>query len=95
MATPPLIQEGDLPAYLKASGETSQSGGWESLPYKEAKDMVLEAFEREYLKYHLKQNEWNISRTAEFCQIDRRTIHRLINKFNLKRSGSADDQDVT
>jgi len=56
------------------------------LNYKEAKDLVLEEFEREYLEHQLEKHNWNISRTAEDCGIDRRTIHRLINKFDLKRN---------
>jgi len=51
--------------------------------YKDAKDKILERFEREYLTYHLKKNQGNISRTAEICGIDRRTIHRLISKYNI------------
>ncbi|MEJ2543219.1 MAG: sigma-54 dependent transcriptional regulator [Calditrichaceae bacterium] len=52
-------------------------------PYKDAKEMVLEKFEVEYLSYYLKKNEGNISRTAEECGLDRRSIHRLINKYNI------------
>ncbi len=51
--------------------------------YKDAKDQILENFEVEYLTYHLKKNKGNISRTAELCGIDRRTIHRLINQYNI------------
>ena len=55
-----------------------------NLSYKEAKDQVLENFEKNYLLIQLKKNDWNISRTADSCGIDRRTIHRLINKYELK-----------
>ena len=54
-----------------------------SLPYKDAKEMIIEKFELEYLSYYLKKNEGNISRTAEECGLDRRSIHRLINKYNI------------
>jgi transcriptional regulator with PAS, ATPase and Fis domain len=51
--------------------------------YKSAKDKIIERFELEYLSYHLKKNQGNISRTAELCGIDRRTIYRLIAKYNI------------
>jgi DNA-binding NtrC family response regulator len=75
-----------LPAYLGTRNGNPRVKSWENLDYKEAKDLVLEEFEREYLEYQLEKHNWNISRTAEDCGIDRRTIHRLINKFDLKRS---------
>jgi DNA-binding NtrC family response regulator len=53
------------------------------LDYKDAKDLVLENFEIEYLKYHLKMNDGNITKTAQDCGIDRRSIHRLISKYNI------------
>ena len=53
------------------------------LSYKDAKEYVLEKFEVEYLTHQLRTNEGNISRTAEICEIDRRSIHRLIKKYNI------------
>lgn len=51
--------------------------------YKDAKELMLEKFEIEYLTHHLKLNNGNISKTADSCGIDRRTIHRLINKYSI------------
>jgi DNA-binding NtrC family response regulator len=51
--------------------------------YKEARNAVLEKFEIEYLSYHLRKNSGNISKTASECGIDRRSIHRLLNKYNI------------
>jgi transcriptional regulator of acetoin/glycerol metabolism len=53
------------------------------LNYKDAKENILEKFEIEYLTHHLKVNDGNISKTAENCGLDRRTIHRLITKYNI------------
>jgi len=44
---------------------------------------LLEQFEVHYLKHHLKKNNGNISRTAASCGLDRRTIHRLIKKYQI------------
>jgi transcriptional regulator of acetoin/glycerol metabolism len=54
-----------------------------NLSYKNAKEYVLEKFETEYLTHQLKMNEGNISKTASSCGIDRRSIHRLIKKYNI------------
>jgi len=51
--------------------------------YKLAKDKIIERFEIEYLTFHLKKNNGNISKTADICGIDRRTVHRLITKYNI------------
>ena len=51
--------------------------------YVNAKEAIFEKFEVEYLTYHLKNNAGNISKTAEECRMDRRTIHRLIKKYNI------------
>ena len=85
LATPPNIHITDLPSGLGSQNNFGNESRWKELPYKEAKESVLEDFERKYLQYHLEHNHWNISHTAETCGIDRRTIHRLINKFDLKR----------
>jgi len=53
------------------------------LDYVNAKEAIFEKFEVEYLTYHLKNNAGNISKTAEECGMDRRTIHRLIKKYNI------------
>lgn len=84
LADPPVIRVADLPSHLKLANGKKQTRNWENLSYKEAKDRAIEQFEKDYLKYQLEKYQWNISRTAQECGLDRRTIHRLINKFNLK-----------
>jgi len=77
-----IIQVKDLPIPISNIRNKIDSK-FLNLSYKDAKDQILENFEVEYLTYHLKKNEGNISRTAELCGIDRRTIHRLINDYNI------------
>ena len=77
-----VIQVKDLPIPISNSRNKIDSK-FLNISYKDAKEQVLENFEVEYLTYHLKKNEGNISRTAELCGIDRRTIHRLINEYNI------------
>jgi transcriptional regulator of acetoin/glycerol metabolism len=84
MASPPSIQVHDLPSYLSQRNRQKQEFNFEILSYRDAKEKILEKFEQDYLKSHLMKNDWNITRTAETCGIDRRTIHRLIKKYQLK-----------
>ncbi len=84
LADPPFITAKDLPSHLDSLDKTRPNEKWLNLSYKDAKNVAMEQFEKNYLSNHLEKNDWNISKTAEECGIDRRTIHRLINKFNLK-----------
>jgi DNA-binding NtrC family response regulator len=86
LANPPSIRVSDLPAYFNGKDQKKKSKNWENLSYKKAKELVQQEFEEEYLTFQLDKYDWNISRTAKECGIDRRTIHRLINKFDLKRN---------
>ena len=55
-----------------------------SLPFKEAKDKLLDAFEREYLIDLLRRNDKNISKAAKEAEIDRKSISRLLKKHGIK-----------
>jgi transcriptional regulator with PAS, ATPase and Fis domain len=52
-------------------------------PFKEAKGLLVEAFEREYLTNLLDRHNGNISRAALEAGIDRNYIHRLVKKYGL------------
>jgi DNA-binding NtrC family response regulator len=72
----------DLP--LPVSSNTNLiSSNFVNLSYKIAREKLLEKFDVEYLSYYLKKNNGNITKTANDCGIDRRSIHRLINKHKL------------
>ncbi len=84
LASPPEILSRDLPSYLAKSTFEDSNMEIENLPYRVAKEKVLQRFEKDYLKTQLSKNEWNITQTADACGIDRRTIHRLLKKYKLK-----------
>lgn len=78
-------------AVTHAIGETEAStSGWHhrapemmALPLREAR----EAFEKDYLIYHLNRFGGNISRTAEFVGMDRAALHRKLKGLGI--SGGA------
>jgi len=84
LASPPEIHVQDLPSYLSQHSLEDSHLEIENLPYREAKEKILERFEKDYLRAQLTKNNWNITKTAEVCDIDRRTIHRLMKKYKLK-----------
>jgi DNA-binding NtrC family response regulator len=77
-----VIQKSDIPLSVSSKLITLDHKML-NFSYKDAKDYVLEKFEIEYLSHQLKKFEGNISKTAASCGIDRRSIHRLIKKYNI------------
>jgi two-component system response regulator AtoC len=77
-----VIQKDDLPKYI-SNELTLVSSNILNLQYKEAKEQTISEFESEYLSHHLKKNKGNISKTAVECGLDRRSLHRLISKYNI------------
>jgi DNA-binding NtrC family response regulator len=53
------------------------------MSFKDAKGLLTESFEREYLTHLLERHHGNISRAAVEAGIDRNYIHRLVKKYNL------------
>jgi DNA-binding NtrC family response regulator len=54
------------------------------LPLREAKEMLLEQFERRYLAQKLREHGGNISRTADAIGLSRQSVHRLIDRYGLR-----------
>ena len=54
------------------------------LPFKEAKDRLIEGFEREYLRHLIKKHGGNLSRAAVDAGIDRNYVRRLLKKHGLE-----------
>jgi DNA-binding NtrC family response regulator len=77
-----IIQKDDLPKYLLKES-SKYSSEILKLQYKEAKEQTIADFETEYLSYYLKKNKGNITKSAEECGLDRRSLHRLITKYNI------------
>ncbi len=72
LAVPPSIRTCDMP--------------FQTVPKKEGpEDRTLDAIERVHIEEMLKQNNWNISRTADVLDIDRVTLYNKIEKYGLKK----------
>jgi transcriptional regulator with PAS, ATPase and Fis domain len=53
------------------------------LPFREAKDELVEAFERRYLEELLERCEGNLSRAAREAGVDRKTIARMLKRHGI------------
>jgi two-component system, NtrC family, response regulator HydG len=69
-------------AAVPATGQALASGG--ELPLKDAKERWLQVLEASYLRDVLNRHDGNISVAAKAAGIDRKTFHRLINKYHLR-----------
>lgn len=54
------------------------------IPFKDAKQQVVENFEKEYLLELLRKNNHNISAAAREAKIDRKHIRNLLKKYDIK-----------
>jgi transcriptional regulator with PAS, ATPase and Fis domain len=93
------LRIGDLPDYVlggaaaTASATIAADGAGDleaaraaghGLPLKDAKDHWMTVLEASYLRDVLARHEGNVSAAAKAAGIDRKTFHRLINKYRLK-----------
>jgi DNA-binding NtrC family response regulator len=80
---PPAVTSGAAtPAAALASDQALASGA--DLSLKDAKERWLQVLEASYLRDLLDRHDGNISAAAKAAGIDRKTFHRLINKYRLR-----------
>jgi DNA-binding NtrC family response regulator len=63
------------------------------LPFKEAKQKIVESFEKDYLAALLRRNNYNISKTAREAGIDRKHIRNLLKKYGIIGEDVRDEDD--
>lgn len=54
-----------------------------TLPFKEAKEIIIKDFHNKYINWILQQNKGNISKAAEQAELQRQYLHRLIKEENI------------
>ncbi|MDP3542251.1 MAG: sigma-54 dependent transcriptional regulator [Elusimicrobiota bacterium] len=75
------IEPAHLPAPLSSAPDSMRG---KDLPaFREAKQLVLESFEKDYLRRLLKQADGNITRAAEIAGMDRKNLYDLLKKHDL------------
>ncbi len=82
-----------LPESLQGAGRAAPppgapppaAPGVGNLPFKDAKDRIIEAFERQYLRDLLARFDGNVSRAARAADMDRKSITRLMKKHGITR----------
>jgi len=87
------IQPHDLPQGVgraSVSDSEPQVEYYLDLPFKQAKERLIEDFERRYIVDVLRNFAGNISRSAEHSGIDRRSLHRLLAKYHIDAHQVAD-----
>ena len=93
----PLITLKTLPDALRTPGPHTErpatgltAENLTGMPLKEAKDQLIEAFERQYLVDLIERHDGNVSRAARTAGMDRKSITRLLKKHQIRYRESAD-----
>nr|WP_253894304.1 sigma 54-interacting transcriptional regulator [Myxococcus xanthus] len=81
------LGEEALPELESADSERGHSAADLDLPFKEAKERLVEGFERDYLRNLLERCEGNISRASREADIDRVYLRKLLKKHGIEPSG--------
>ncbi|MEW6622160.1 MAG: sigma-54 dependent transcriptional regulator [Bacillota bacterium] len=79
-----VIKPDDLPSNLTQTPNHDLGEISVHLPFHEAKALWLKEFEVKYLEELLAIHNGNITKAAQKAGIDRKTIHRLVKKYNLQ-----------
>jgi DNA-binding NtrC family response regulator len=87
MASGDILQLSEAVAFGTApksvSQELSHSTDLFAMPFKEAKDKLIDQFHAEYISRVLNRNDGNVSRAARESGLKRQYLHRLIREINL------------
>jgi len=76
------IELKDLPGYVTGSQTIEDGAPWHlaDLPYRQAKEMTIKAFEKRYCQSVLNKADGNISQASRMAGLDRSNFKRLLRK---------------
>ena len=82
-----VVRPQDLPDKIRQgikppAGEQKQA--WFSRDYKESLQQVVEAFDRDFIAFYLREFKGNISRTADAIGLSRVALHKKIRQYGIK-----------
>ncbi len=77
------VEEADLVGTIPSSPGATATAAPVDLPFKDAREQVLEEFERSYLTAKLKENEGNISRTATAIGMHRQSLQQKLKELGV------------
>ena len=58
--------------------------GASQMPFKDAKEQLIQAFERQYLVDLIERHGGNVSKAARAADMDRKSITRLLKKHEIR-----------
>ena len=75
-------------AFARAGAPKEESRGGEltRLSLREAREIVIEQFERSYIQAKLRELGGNVSRAAEAMGVSRQLVHRLMERYGIRGS---------
>jgi DNA-binding NtrC family response regulator len=77
------IRASHLPPYLRSRSRSQPALSSERLLFKDAKEQLLQQFEREYLIQLLRRCDGNLSHAARESGLHRKSIERLVSRYQL------------
>jgi DNA-binding NtrC family response regulator len=84
LADGPTLGLRDLPDHVRGRGRAAPTVPGKKLPLREARETWLRVFTQEYLLDLLRDHGGNISQAAKTAGVDRKTLHRLLSRFDIK-----------
>ncbi|MBT3878448.1 MAG: sigma-54-dependent Fis family transcriptional regulator [Candidatus Scalindua sp.] len=82
MANAETLEISDFPEEIRSS-ESNSSLDY-NLPFRDAKKIVVEAFERDFVSRKLAENKGNISKAAEALGMHRQSLQHKLKELNMK-----------
>jgi DNA-binding NtrC family response regulator len=72
------------PAAAPAPAEDERRGALLQMQLHDAREAVIEQFERRYVAAKLREHGGNVSRTADAMGVSRQLVYRLIERYGLR-----------
>jgi DNA-binding NtrC family response regulator len=85
--TSPLGGEGTAPPQAAGSASSHPFADLIDLPYHEAKEALVERYDRAFTENILEKSAGNVSKAARDAGIDRRHLQRLMARFGVRSPG--------